>query len=257
MKMAETKLILTERIDSIAIITLNRPAKRNALSPELIRSFISTFDLFETDNEIKVIIITGSGKSFCAGADLEYLHDIDRKNSVINEQDSKLISSFFSRIYNSKKITIAAVNGAALAGGCGLASVCDFVVASENNSKFGYPEVKIGFIPAIVSYYLIQRVGNAKAKQILISGKIYEPEEALKIGLIDYITDDVIVFSKTFASEVCKNSSNSISEIKMMMRNISGLDYKDAVQYCENLNTILRASNSFSEGLNRFLTKQS
>lgn len=251
----ESSLILTERIDPIAIITLNRPDKRNALSPELIRSFITAFDLLEADDQIKVIMITGSGKSFCAGADLEYLHNIDRQNSIFNEQDSKLISSLFSKIYDSKKVTVAAVNGSALAGGCGLASVCDFIVASEKHAKFGYPEVKIGFIPAIVSYYLIQRVGNAKAKQILISGKIYEPEEALQIGLVDYNTDDVIGFSKTIASEICKNSSNSVAEIKMMMRNISGLDYRDATQYCENLNTILRASSSFTEGLKRFLTK--
>ena len=150
-----------------AIIILNRPEKRNALHPELIKQFKEKLKEAEKDENVKAVIITGEGKAFCAGADLEYLKELSRFSSVENEKDSGELAELFLMIYKFPKPTIAAVNGAAIAGGCGLATVCDLIVAHPDHSKFGYSEVKIGFIPAIVSIFIIKRIGEGIAKQLL------------------------------------------------------------------------------------------
>ncbi|MCW8805019.1 MAG: enoyl-CoA hydratase/isomerase family protein, partial [Ignavibacteriaceae bacterium] len=164
--------------DEVGILTLNRPDKRNALHPELVKQMKSKLKKVEIDNSVKVLIITGEGKAFCAGADLEYLNEMRNYSTLENEKDSKELAELFLMIYNFPKIVIAAVNGAAIAGGCGLASVCDLIVADESNAKFGYSEVKIGFIPAIVSTFLIRRLGEGMVKQLLLSGEIIAAKRA-------------------------------------------------------------------------------
>jgi len=132
--------------DNIGIIKLNRPDKRNALHPDLIKQMKEKLNAIRDDDNVKVLIITGEGKAFCAGADLSYLNELRNFSSIENEKDSEDLAEMFLMIYKFPKPTIAAVNGAAIAGGCGLASVCDLIVADENHSKFGYSEVKIGFV---------------------------------------------------------------------------------------------------------------
>ncbi|MCH7516894.1 MAG: enoyl-CoA hydratase/isomerase family protein, partial [Bacteroidetes bacterium] len=137
--------------DDIGIIKLNRPDKRNALHPDLVKQMKEKLNEIRHDDNVKVLIITGEGKAFCAGADLTYLNELRNFSSIENEKDSEELAELFLLIYKFPKPTIAAVNGAAIAGGCGLASVCDLIVADEDHSRFGYSEVKIGFLPAIVS----------------------------------------------------------------------------------------------------------
>jgi methylglutaconyl-CoA hydratase len=250
-------MLKNEIIGEIGIIKLNRPEKRNSLHPEMVKEFISVINDFNCDSQIKVIIITGEGESFCAGADLSYLNEL-RKNSVLaNEDDSKLLVSFFLSVYESSKPTIAAVNGSAIAGGCGLATSCDFIFADEEKSKFGYSEVKIGFLPAIVSFLLLRRVSEFKARQILLSAEIMDAKSAQKIGLVEYLSSkgEALNDSLQFANELCKNNSFSMSETKKMIRQIYSMRYDDAVKYCLNLNVIGRTSEEFHKGLDKFLTK--
>ena len=241
--------------NNAGILTLNRPEKRNALHPKMVNEIINQLDIIEKDDNIKFLIITGEGKSFCAGADLAYLNDLRNYSSSENEKDSEDLAELFMRIYKFTKPTIAAVNGAAIAGGCGLASVCDFIIADNINSKFGYSEVKIGFIPAIVSIFLIKKVGEGFAKRLLLTGEIIDAKKAFDLGLADYLADDALAEAKNLAEKMINNSSFSMQTTKKMIQSISNLDVQQAVDYCIKLNTISRSTDDFKNGLNNFLKK--
>ncbi|OGU68849.1 MAG: hypothetical protein A2W30_00950 [Ignavibacteria bacterium RBG_16_36_9] len=249
-------MIKYEIKNEIGILTLNRPEKRNALHPELVRQMKSKLKEVADDKSFKVLIITGEGKAFCAGADLEYLNEMRNYSSLKGEKDSRELAELFVTIYNFPKPVIAAVNGAAIAGGCGLASVCDIIVADELNAKFGYSEVKIGFIPAIVSTFLIRRVGEGMAKQLLLSGEIIEAKRSYEIGFVNYLCSNVLEFSLDIASKLRDNSQQSMALTKEMIGRVSGLTVEDAVEYCIGLNTISRTTDDFKKGLNNFLTKK-
>ena len=249
-------MIKFEIKDSIGILTLNRPEKRNALHPELVKQMKVKLSEIERDSNVKVLIITGEGKAFCAGADLEYLNKLKDYSTLENEKDSADLSELFLLIYNLPKPVIAAVNGAAIAGGCGLASVCDFIVADELNASFGYSEVKIGFIPAIVSTFLIRRVGEGIAQQMLLSGDAINAKRSYEIGFANYLSSNVLQFSMELASNLNKNSQNSMELTKGLIKNVASLSVNDAVDYSVTLNTISRTTKDFKEGLNNFLNKK-
>ena len=249
-------MIKYEIKDNIGILSLSRPEKRNALHPQLVQQMKSKLIEIENDNTVKVLIITGEGKAFCAGADLEYLNELRNYSSLENEKDSRELAELFLMIYKFSKPVIAAVNGAAIAGGCGLASVCDIIVANESEARFGYSEVKIGFIPAIVSTFLIRRIGEGLTKQLLLSGEIIEAKQAYEIGLVNYLHSNALRFSLVIASNLKNNSTTSMQMTKDLIRKVSGLPVDDAVEYSIGLNTISRTSSDFKEGLNNFLTKK-
>jgi methylglutaconyl-CoA hydratase len=217
------------------LIILNRPEKRNALHPQMISLLKAKLGEYRNDRSIKNIIITGEGNSFCAGADLSYLNELKDYSSAKNEEDSEKLADLFLMFYDFPKPIIAAVNGPAIAGGCGVASVCDFIIADKMKSKFGYSEVKIGFIPAVVSVFLIKKIGEGKSKQLLLSSEIINAEKALQIGLVDYLSDNVLEDS--------------------LLNNISNMKVRDAVNYCIRLNVISRSSEGFKNGINNFLNK--
>ena len=249
-------MIKFEIKDEIGILTLNRPEKRNALHPDLVRQMYAKLKEIEQDKSIKVVIITGEGKAFCAGADLEYLNQLRGFSSLENEKDSRELAELFLMIYNFSKPVIAAVNGAAIAGGCGLASVCDFIVADEVNSKFGYSEVKIGFIPALVSTFLIRKVGEGMAKQLLLSGELIEGKQAYEIGFVNYLYSNALSGALIVASKLKENSLQSMELTKELIKKVSVLSAEDAVEFCIGLNTISRTTDDFKKGLNNFLTKK-
>lgn len=248
-------MIKSEIKNNTAIITLYRPEKRNALHPFLVEQLKNKLVDFEKDDSVKSLIITGEGNTFCAGADLEYLQQISSNTSVENYKDSKSLAELFLMIYNFPKPTIAAVNGSAIAGGCGLASVCDFIVAQPEKSKFGYSEVKIGFIPAIVSIFLIKKVGEGLAKQLLLEGEIISGKRAYEIGFVNYLAEDVLDESSKLAEKLNDNSVESIKLIKQMINTISNLSAQEAVNHCIGLNTISRSTTDFKKGIDSFLNK--
>ncbi len=241
--------------DYVGFILLNRPEKRNALHPELIQNLTEKLIEIEKDNDVKVVIISGEGKSFSAGADLEYLNKLNNFSILKKEEDSVNIGKMFLQLYNLSKPTIAAVNGAAIAGGCGLASCCDFVIADKQIAKFGYSEINIGFLPAIVSIFLIKKIGEGYARQMLLSGEIISPQRAFEIGFVNILSDDVVEDAFSLAEKLSANSAFSMSMTKKMINNISNLEVENAVDYCINLNTIARTSEDFKHGLEKFLNK--
>ncbi len=248
-------MIKSEIKNNTAILTLNRPEKRNALHPFLVQQLKNKLFEFEKDDSVKSLIITGEGNTFCSGADLEYLQQISQNTSVENYKDSKSLADLFLMIYNFPKPTIAAVNGSAIAGGCGVASVCDFIIAHPEKSKFGYSEVKIGFIPAIVSIFLIKKVGEGLAKQLLLEGEIISGKRAFEIGFVNNLAEDVIDESLKLAEKLNDNSVESIRSIKQMINTISNLSVQEAVNHCIGLNTISRSTADFKKGIDSFLNK--
>jgi methylglutaconyl-CoA hydratase len=242
--------------NNIGVLTLNRPEKRNALHPNLVNQIKEKLEEIEKDEAIKILIITGEGKAFCAGADLSYLDKLREYSSIENEKDSRELAELFLMIYNFPKPVIAAVNGAAIAGGCGLASVCDLIVANEEHSKFGYSEVKIGFIPAMVSVFLIRKVGEGFANQLFLSADVINGKRAYEMGFVNYLYNNVLDGAMEVASNLISNSAYSLSLTKKMIKTVSRLSIEDAVEYCIGLNTISRSSKDFMDGLEKFLTKK-
>ena len=189
--MIETKFqTLDCRIDEdILTITLNRPEKRNSLNEKMIEELNSIFVGYRDDNDIIGVSITGSGSSFCAGADLSYLQSLSNKSYHDNLRDSVNLKEMYWNIYTFPKPTVGLINGPAVAGGCGLITVLDIAIAVKN-AIFGYPEGKIGFVASIVSIFLVQTIGLVKARELLYTGKVIDAVEAEKIGLIHQVVEE-------------------------------------------------------------------
>src|SRR5262249_875026 len=177
--------LLLETTNQVATITLNRPEKRNAISSQMIADLLAVLAEIEK-SPAHVAVITGSGKAFCSGMDLEMLSAISKQSPEQNLEDSRRMASMFRRLWGFPKPLIAAVNGPALAGGCGIAMLCDFAIASEE-AKFGYTEVRIGFIPALVSLFVRRQIGDKAARDLLLSGRIIEAAEAKVMGVVTEI----------------------------------------------------------------------
>jgi methylglutaconyl-CoA hydratase len=242
--------------NKIAVIKLDRPEKHNALHPDLVSELKIKLKNAEDDKNVSIVILSGEGRSFCAGADLSYLNELRSFSSLENEKDSKSLAELFLQMYNYKKPTIAAVNGAAIAGGCGLVSVCDIIVADQKNAKFGYSEVRIGFIPAIVSVFLIRKIGEGRARHLLLTGELIDAERAYQIGLVNYLTENAGNFSIELATGLLKNSDFSMQFTKKLVNDISDLQVEKAVDYCIGLNAISRTSEDFKIGLSSFFNKK-
>ena len=242
--------------NNIGLIMLNRPEKRNALHPEMVEEIKNKLGSIKNNNKIKVLILSGEGSSFCAGADLAYLNELKDFSVTENERDSEELAQLFLDIYDFPKPVIAAVNGPAIAGGCGLASVCDFIIADSEKAKFGYSEAKIGFVPAIVSIFLVKKIGEGKAKQLLLSAEIINAQKAFEIGFADLLSGNVLKDSFVLAEKLNRNSLTSLKLIKKMVSSVSNLTVEEAIRYSIELNTISRSSEDFKEGLSNFLNKK-
>jgi methylglutaconyl-CoA hydratase len=253
-----SNLVQYEVKDRVGYITLNRPEKRNALSYEMVSEIKIAFMNAEADKECKVIVIKGSGEAFCAGADLAYLQQLQTNTFDENLADSRHLMELFQFIYHSNKVVISQINGPALAGGCGLASVCDFSFATPE-STFGYTEVKIGFVPAIVMVFLVRKVAEKNAREMLLTGDVFKADKALQYGLINYIIEpeelDDVVFE--FAQKLCKQTSmQSVELIKEMLANVQSMDVNEALEYAAQTNAKARATDDCKRGIAAFLNKE-
>jgi methylglutaconyl-CoA hydratase len=244
--------------DRIGYITMNRPEKRNALSHEMVTELKEAFTMADDDASVKVIILRARGEAFCAGADLEYLQQLQEFSYEQNVADSTHLKELFVMIYELRKVVIAQVQGHALAGGCGLTTVCDFVFAVPE-AKFGYTEVKIGFIPAIVMVFLLRKLGEAKAKELLLTGNLLLADEAKAIGLINQIVSKDTLHKEVqkFAANLVKsNSGNSMGLTKQMISKIQSLSLEDGLTFAAEMNAKTRASEDCRNGIAAFLKKE-
>ena len=242
----------------IGYITLNRPEKRNALSFELVAELKEAFNQAEADAQVKVIVLKANGEAFCAGADLNYLQKLQQFSQDENLRDSNHLKELFLQIYTLKKVVIAQVQGHALAGGCGLATVCDFAFAVPE-AKFGYTEVRIGFVPAIVMFFLLRKIGEQKAKYLLLTGELLDANKAVEWGLINHVTtfENLESTVQDFAQKLIQqNASQSLEITKKMIAEIQSLSMTDALNYASLMNTTARATDDCKRGVSAFLEKK-
>ncbi|CAN5373553.1 enoyl-CoA hydratase-related protein [soil metagenome] len=244
--------------DRIGYITLNRPEKRNSLSPEMVSELKIAFQEAESDEHVKVIVLKANGESFCAGADLAYLQNLQKFSYEENLADSRHLKELFLQIYTLKKVVIAQVQGSALAGGCGLATVCDFVLTVPD-ATFGYTEVKIGFVPAIVMVFLLRKIGEARAKELLLTGNLITAEEARSIGLVNRIVDngslenEVLTFAATLINTA---SAQSLELTKKMISDVQHMKLEEALDFAAQQNAHARNTDDCKKGIEAFLSKQ-
>jgi methylglutaconyl-CoA hydratase len=240
----------------IATIMLNRPEKRNAISFELIDDLLSALKEAEASDAL-VLILTGEGKAFSSGMDLENLKALIGRSPEQNLKDSETMVRLFRSLYEFPKVTIAAVNGAAIAGGTGLALLCDFTLAVPE-AKFGYTEVRIGFVPAIVSTFLLRQVGEKHARDLLLTGRIIGSEEAARMGLINEIVapEKLMQRARELAAQLMENSPSSLRATKQLLTDHARAELDAQIDAAVRENAAIRTTADFREGVSSFLEKR-
>jgi len=240
----------------IATITLNRPEKRNAISPQMIDDLLAALAELETSHA-RMGILTGAGKAFCAGMDLEALRTISSQSHLQNLQDSRRMAQLFRRLWAFPKVLIAAVNGPALAGGCAVATLADLILAVPE-ATFGYTEVRIGFVPAIVSVFLRRRVGEAVARDLMLTGRIFPAPEAHRMGLITEVVgaDSLAQRTREVAATLLANSPASLLATKKLMVESEEPAIDREISLAIEANAAVRSTPGFREGVSAFLEKR-
>ena len=240
----------------VATITLNRPEKRNAISFELIDDLLHALDEAGKSDAI-VLLVTGAGKAFCSGMDLDNLKALLGRTPEQSLHDSETMGRLFRSLYEFPKVTIAAVNGPAIAGGAGLALLCDFTLAVPE-AKFGYTEVRIGFVPAIVSTFLLRQVGEKQARDLLLTGRLFAAEEAAKLGLINEIVaaDKLMARARELAAVLMENSTSSLRATKQLLTDHARMELDAHIEAAVRENAAIRMTADFREGITSFLEKR-
>jgi methylglutaconyl-CoA hydratase len=216
------------------------------------------FEKASADDNIKVIVLRANGEAFCAGADLAYLQQLQKFSYEENLADSLQLKDLFLQIYRSRKVVIAQVHGPALAGGCGLITVCDFVFAASD-AKFGYTEVKIGFVPAIVMVFLLRKIGEGSAKELLLTGKLMNAEVARDMGIVTRVVAALSLESEVreFAEQLATTTSRqSLSLTKKMISDVRQLPLEEALDFAARQNAHARGTEDCKRGIEAFLQKQ-
>jgi methylglutaconyl-CoA hydratase len=240
----------------IATIVLNRPDKRNAISFELIDELLRVLDDV-AKSDATVVVITGAGKAFCSGMDLENLKALIGRSPEQNLEDSQTMVRLFRALYEFPKVTIAAVNGPAIAGGTGLALLCDFTLAVPE-AKFGYTETRIGFVPAIVSTFLLRQVGEKQARDLLLTGRLFSAEEAFGMGLVNEVVPPERLMSRAreLASLLMENSPSSLRATKKLLNDHARAELDAQIDAAVRENAAIRSTADFREGISSFLEKR-
>lgn len=250
----DSEVLLTSDKGAIRFLTLNRPDKRNALNDELIVALKDALRVADADESVRAIVILGAGKDFCSGADLAAIQKIANATYEENIEDAGVLAELFTIIRNVRVPVIAAVHGRALAGGCGLATACDLVVATAS-ARFGYPEVKIGFVPAMVAAILRRSLGEKKSFELLTQGFEYSAEDALALGLINRISpdDELEAAVLDYTSVYTKVSGSAVHMTKRLLYDIDGDTFEAAVQKGIETNARARMTEDSKKGIARFL----
>lgn len=253
---SQEQVVLLNVADGVARVTLNRPEKRNALNSELITGLKDALRRATEDKEVRAIILTGEGADFCSGADLAALQTIATASVEENLDDARSLMELFVLIRSVAPPVIAAVRGRALAGGCGLATACDIVLAARS-SLFGYPEVKIGFVPAMVIAILRRNVSEKRAFELVTLGAEIGADEAASFGLVNHVLDDEAFEEEVdaFVQKFMKTSSSAVALTKKLLYRTDAMSFEDALLLGMDENVIARMSEDCRKGIERFLKK--
>jgi methylglutaconyl-CoA hydratase len=251
-----SQVVLLASADGIARITLNRPEKRNALNAELIEALKDALRRAGKVGDVRAIVLSGAGSDFCSGADLSVLQKISTASVEENLEDARSLMELFILIRSIGVPVIAAVKGRALAGGCGLATACDIVLAARS-SRFGYPEVKIGFVPAMVMAILRRNVSEKRAFEMVTLGAEIGADDALSFGLVNQVMDDEAFEDEVdaFVQRFRKTSGSAVALTKQLLYRTDAMSFEDALQFGVDENVIARMSEDCKKGIARFLNK--
>lgn len=250
-------VLKVEQVGLARLLRLARPEVKNALDGALVQALLSALEAAEKDPAVRAVILCGEGPDFCAGADLKELRQIAGRSLEENRADSQQLALLFRRIHTLPKPVIAAVQGHALAGGSGLACVCDLVVAGAS-SRFGFTEARIGFIAAIVARFLIDRVGPGRARELLLTARRFDAAEAERLGLVDARVDDgeVLPRAMQWVTELAQCSASSLALTKRLLAELPGKDLSQALALAADRNAETRATEDCKEGIAAFLEKR-
>jgi len=253
----EFNSVLTQSRNGVKTITLNRPNKRNALNPQLIAEL--TEALHEAEScDCGVVILTGAGPAFCAGLDIEHLALIDAKTADAKTAEHRIdfenMAHVLRTLYEFPKPIIAAVNGPAIAGGMALATITDFVLAVPT-AKFGYTEVRVGSVPAIVASFLLRQVGELRARELLLSGRLIKAHEALSLGLITQIVapEELLPMANALAHNLLLNSPQAMRAVKQLLAKHASRWLDEEIEDAIEINAEQSSTEDFKEGIAAFL----
>ena len=251
--MSRFRYLLVESANGIQTITLNRPEKRNSLSPELIDELTQVLkDAAECDCGVN--ILTGAGSAFCSGLDMEHLQTMTARTVEEHRRDSENMARVLRTLYEFPKPIIAAVNGPAIAAGMGLATICDFTLAVPD-ARFGYTEVRVGFIPAIVASFLLRQVGEKRTRELLLGARILKADEALRYGLVTRVVmaEDLLAEAHTLGQTLLLNSPQSMRAVKELLAGHSDGRLDEEIEQAISANALQRSQADFREGVSAFL----
>lgn len=255
--MSHSEVLLSALDSAVLRLTLNRPEKRNALNDELISGLVAALERADEDPSVRVVTIEAAGPDFCAGADLGALRKISDADVLENLEDVDRLAKLFLMIRRVRKPVVAVVQGRALAGGCGLATACDMVLAAEG-AQFGYPEVKIGFVPAMAMAILRRNLGEKKAFEMIAMGDVYSAAEAERMGLINrvYPAGELEAAAAELAAELARMSSSAIMLSKRLFYLQDGLTFEAGIRVGADLNVLARMTDDTQAGVARFLERR-
>lgn len=250
------KTLLIADEGSVRTITLNRPERRNAMTPEMQMELVAAMDDAAASN-CRVVVFAGAGEAFCSGLDLSALQGTIDKGAAEHRADAERIAKLFRTLYELPKPTIAAVHGAAIAGGTGIATICDFTLAVPT-AKFGYTEVRIGFVPAVVSAFLALQIGDKRSRDLLLTGRLFDAAEANRLGLVSEIavSDELAGRVKELAAKLAANSPASLAVTKRLLTTQNKAWLDAAIAAALEANALSRETADFREGVTAFLEKR-
>ena len=254
--MSDAPPLRVERDGAVARLVLDRPNKRNALSAELIAALKDALRQADADEGVRVVAIEGAGKDFCSGADLSALRRIAGASAMENLEDVDELAELFQLPRRMQKPVVALVRGRALAGGCGLATACDLVLAAES-AEFGYPEVRIGFVPAMVMAIVRRNVQEKRAFELLVRGLSVSASEAERIGLINHMWPDELFDAEAAAvlADLAERSASAVRLTKRLLYNSDGMTFEAAVRAGADVNVVARMTEDMKAGVARFLER--
>jgi methylglutaconyl-CoA hydratase len=240
----------------VATVTLSRPDHQNALDDTMVNELSHALHAANKSATLRVILLKGEGEVFCSGTDPDVLRRLLKYEFDQNLDDSKALMKLFVQIYTLRKPVVAVVRGSALASGCGLAAVCDLVVASKETARMGFPEVTLGFVPAVALGFLARRIGEGKARELTLQGTLLSADQAAAIGLVNYVVADTKLdaWSGALANRLAESSSAmAMGLIKELLSRIHGMSTNDALEFAANLSALSRMTDDCRRGLNASL----
>lgn len=246
-----------EKDGRVAKVTFNRPEIHNAFNGTVINEMADVFDQIASDDTLRVVLLTGKGKSFCAGADLNWMRGVIKQSFDENLAESNLLAELFWKIYSCHLPVIGRINGAAIGGGTGFVAVCDIAIAARS-AKFSFSEVKIGVVPACIGPYVVKKMGEGKARELFITGERMNGDRAYEVGLVNRVVDDEQLDDMVDAliKSVLSSGPNAVAMAKELVAAVPSMKPDEFKPFTAEMIAKLRVSDEGQEGMDAFLNKR-